>query len=209
MKITKIVFTFISFLLISQVSFALDVCPGTSAPLSYSSSNVPSTVTECNTLEVPTGFVPPTTKAIPNATGSWPIAVPPTATAGAKTFSLTCGVTVATTSSLNVLSADSQRCCGVSDPAKVWNGTTCGAPVGTIAVPATATIHPEESSATVPVTWTSAFALFPKIFRSGVVANISTAANDTLAQIVSFGATTFTLKNSTTSAGTLSTLAGA
>ena len=128
MKITKIVLTFISFLFISQISFAaVNACPGQSRDLTYSSTNVVSGTCITNADDP---FIAPPAPAI-NSSGVWPISVSNNTLPGSYSFGLTCGGTPATGDTLNVLDQNSQTCCGLAtgpSAGKVWNGTTCVVP---------------------------------------------------------------------------------
>jgi hypothetical protein len=141
MKITKILLTFISFLLISQFSFAAaDACPGTNETLNYSVSNVPAGQA-CGDLVVPLNFSPISAPTLTNgaASDSWTIPVPNNANLGTNQFSLSCGLSaVVSIDSLNVLDKDSQTCCGTGASAgKVWNGSSCAVETWTDYCPAT------------------------------------------------------------------------
>lgn len=208
MKIIKIALTIISFLLISQITFAaVDACPGETKLLNYSASNVPADQT-C-TPQAPIGFNTPPAPVLVNgaASGVWSIAVPDVAP-GPYGFSLSCAApAVSSADTLNVLDKDSETCCGTGPTTgKVWlNGAcvvpvvvptcvapqvlnvaanTCGNPTpnGTIsASPSPCTIAYNASNCASTITWSSGYTSAPNVLLDNIT-NFSTGvANGTQA----------------------------
>ncbi len=121
MKFTKIILTFISFLIITNYSFALNACPGQSVNLDYSVAGVDFVGGEsCNDVDVPSPFVPPP-KPTSNTNGTWVIPVPSVAP-GSYNFTLTCGGggAVSSVDTLTVLSPADPACVIVTPPPLSW-----------------------------------------------------------------------------------------
>ena len=114
MKILKYTLTIISFLIISQLTFANAACLGQPTTLNYSSSGIPSGQS-CSIPVVPINFAAPATPTA-NTSGAWTITVPNNAAGGNQAFSLTCGTGVSQTTGGASLGVDAT---------KVWNGSAC------------------------------------------------------------------------------------